>query len=135
MLTSPKNCWNLQKSTFILILSQIQLEKSFLVISEILGLLLNNMLTAHDKYSYHNDKNLPLPMQMQLYCIFGIYIKYFKKKNVLKSLAPKDVVTWMHKGSYFWKPFSSQLNESQKLLKSAEKHFYPIFSSFWAKLS
>ena len=36
----------------------------------------------------------------------------------------------------FWKPFRSErLNESQKLLKSAEKYFYPTFPSFWAKLS
>ena len=36
----------------------------------------------------------------------------------------------------FWKPFGSErVNESQKLLKSAEKYFYPTFSSFWAKLS
>ena len=42
----------------------------------------------------------------------------------------------MHKRSSFWKPFGSQrVNESQKLLKSAEKHFYPISSLFWAKLS
>ena len=30
---------------------------------------------------------------------------------------------------------SHRVNESQKLLKSAEKHFYPTLSSFWAKLS
>ena len=42
----------------------------------------------------------------------------------------------MHKSSCFWKPFGSQrINESQKLLKSKEKHFYSAFSSFWAKLS
>ena len=34
------------------------------------------------------------------------------------------------------KPFGCErVNESQKLLQSAEKNFYPIFSSFWAKLS
>ena len=36
----------------------------------------------------------------------------------------------------FWKPFGSErVSESQKLPKSAEKYFYPTFSSFWAKLS
>ena len=41
-----------------------------------------------------------------------------------------------HKSCYFWKPFASQcVSESQKLLKSAEKHFSPNFLSFWAKLS
>ena len=29
----------------------------------------------------------------------------------------------------------NMLNESQKLLKFAEQHFYPTFLSFWAKLS
>ena len=33
-------------------------------------------------------------------------------------------------------PFDSErVNESQKLLKYAEKYFYPTFSSFWGKLS
>ena len=42
----------------------------------------------------------------------------------------------MHKRSCFGKPFGSErVNESQKLLKSAEKHFYPTLSSFWANLS
>ena len=42
----------------------------------------------------------------------------------------------MHKRACFWKPFGSQrVNEFHKLLKSAEKYFYPNFSSFWAKLS
>ena len=36
----------------------------------------------------------------------------------------------------FSKPFrSDRLNDSQKLLKSAEKYFYPTFPSFWPKLS
>ena len=36
----------------------------------------------------------------------------------------------------FWKPFGSErVNESQKLLKSAEKYFYPTLSWFWTKLS
>ena len=42
----------------------------------------------------------------------------------------------MHNRACFWKPFGSEhVNESQKLLKSAEKYFYPTFSLFWAKLS
>ena len=36
----------------------------------------------------------------------------------------------------FWKPFDSErVNESQILLKPAEKNCYLTFSSFWAKLS
>ena len=42
----------------------------------------------------------------------------------------------MHNGACFSKPFGTEcVNEFQKLLKSAEKHFYPTFSSFGAKLS
>ena len=53
----------------------------------------------------------------------------------LKLLTPKDVLTYMRNTACFWKPFGSErVNESQKLLKSAEKYSYPTFSSFWAKL-
>ena len=42
----------------------------------------------------------------------------------------------MHNIACFWKPFCSErVNESQKLLKSAEKYFCPTFSSFLANLS
>ena len=42
----------------------------------------------------------------------------------------------MHNRDCFWKPFGSErVNESEKLLKFAENHFYPTFSSFWAKLN
>ena len=42
----------------------------------------------------------------------------------------------MHNRVCFWKPFGSErVNESQKLVQSAEKNFYPTFSSFWAELS
>ena len=42
----------------------------------------------------------------------------------------------MHSKASFWKPFGSEsVNESQKLLKSAEKYFYLTFSSIWARLS
>ena len=54
----------------------------------------------------------------------------------LKLLTLKDVLTYMHKSYCFWKHSRSErLNESQKLLKSAEKYFYPTSASFWAKLS
>ena len=42
----------------------------------------------------------------------------------------------MQKRGSFWKPFRSErINESQKLLKSGKKDFYPNLSSFWTKLS
>ena len=41
----------------------------------------------------------------------------------------------MHKRCCFWKHFSRDpANESSQLPKSAEKHFYPTFSSFLANL-
>ena len=47
----------------------------------------------------------------------------------LKLLTLKDLLTEMDKRSCFRKPFRSErVNESQKLLKSAEKYFYPTFS-------
>ena len=48
----------------------------------------------------------------------------------LQLLTPKEVFTYMYKGSCFAKLFGSdRLNESLKLVKSAEKYFYPTFSS------
>ena len=42
----------------------------------------------------------------------------------------------MDHSACFLKPFGSErVNESQKLLKSAEKCFYPTFSSLWTKLT
>ena len=36
---------------------------------------------------------------------------------------------------HFWKPFDSELvNEYQKLFKSAEEYFYPIFFFFFSQL-
>ena len=65
---SPKNCWNLQKSTFILPFhnsDQNSLKMSFLVRSEILELLVN-MLTTIAEYSCSNRENLVLPIPMEL---------------------------------------------------------------------
>ena len=58
--------------------------------------------------------------------------------EILKSVTPKDVfrtaVTFKcitDNRAYFQKPLGSErVKESQKLLKSAEKYFYPTFSSF-----
>ena len=42
----------------------------------------------------------------------------------------------MHERSCFWKHFGSErVDESLKLLKSAEKYLYPTLISFWANLS
>ena len=49
----------------------------------------------------------------------------------LKLLTPKDVFTQIHNKASFRKPFSSErVNDSQKLLKSAERYFDSTFSSF-----
>ena len=48
----------------------------------------------------------------------------------LNLLTPKDLFTYMHIRSCFWKLFASKrVNRSLKLLKSREKYFYPTFSS------
>ena len=44
---------------------KLSLKKSFLVRSEILGLL-NNMLTVDDEYSRQDRENLASPIQIQL---------------------------------------------------------------------
>ena len=46
----------------------------------------------------------------------------------LKLLTPENVFTYMHKRSCLWKIYGSErVNESLKLLKSAEKYFYATF--------
>ena len=67
----------------------------------------------------------------------------YSEKNIgvkgqifLKLLTPKYMLISMHNRDCFWKPFGSEsVNESQKILLSAEKYFSPTFSLFWAKLS
>ena len=50
-------------------------------------------------------------------------------------MALKDVFTEMHKRCCFWKLFTrDRANESSKLPKFAEKHFYAALSSFLANL-
>ena len=48
-----------------------------------------------------------------------------------KLLTVEGVLIQMNKSACFWKLCGAQrVNETQKLLKSAEKYFYPTFSSF-----
>ena len=57
-------------------------------------------------------------------------------KGFLKLLTPKQVLIEMNNRACLSKLLGSErVNESQKLLKSAEKYLYPTFSSFSAKLS
>ena len=61
----PKNCWNLQKNTFLLYFCHYKLNwvsKSQFCPDEILALLAKT-LTAVDEYSRHNTENLPLPIK------------------------------------------------------------------------
>ena len=52
-----------------------------------------------------------------------------------KLLTEKGVLIQNNQRICFWKLFGSErVNESQNLVKSDEKYFYPTFSSFWAKL-
>ena len=53
-----------------------------------------------------------------------------------KLLTPNDVVTEMSKRARYKTPSENQhVKGSQRLLKSARQHFYPIFSSPQEKLS
>ena len=63
--TSSKNCWNLQKNTFLLYFCHYKLNwvsKSQFCPDEILALLAKT-LTAVDEYSRYNTENLPLPIK------------------------------------------------------------------------
>ena len=54
----------------------------------------------------------------------------------LKIFTPKDKSIKMDTWACFLKPCGSErVNESQNVLKSAEKYFYNTFSSIWAQLS
>ena len=61
---------------------------------------------------------------------------FWKKKDFIgqkfpRLLTPKDPFTSMHERSSFLKDFGiERVNDSLKLLKSAEKYLYPTFSSF-----
>ena len=53
----------------------------------------------------------------------------FKVQVSLKVMTAKKVLTQMNKRSCFWKLFGRErVNESLKLPKTAEKHFYTFFS-------
>ena len=83
-------------------------------------------------------------LSQYFFCSFGIYIKIplFWIKNEPHRSSISEVIdskryAYLNTNrAFFWKSFGSErINESQKLMKSAEKNFYPIFSSFRAKLS
>ena len=66
MLKDPKDCWNLQHSTFVKFYHHYEGNRvSLLGISQILGLLVNT-LTSDDKYSPCNRDNLWQPIQIHL---------------------------------------------------------------------
>ena len=65
---------------------------------------------------------------------------FVEKVSLMAQLFPnllttKNVFTYVHKKSCLWKLFGSErVNESLKLLKFAEKYFYPTFLSVWDNL-
>ena len=129
MLKGAKHCWTL----FVL------------VISGILGLFVN-ALTANDKYSLPNSKNLPQPLQMELskeekfssqffaqFLKFTSEFEYFEKKMTLiadifpKLKIAKDVVREISEKPRFKNPYGSQHAKGAQILpKSAWQHFYHI---------
>ena len=72
-------------SYFLIIFSQVELQKVILDRSKILGMFVY-LLAADDEYFCHHKENVPLPIQMQLskkqetfWCFlfyFGILIKF-----------------------------------------------------------
>ena len=66
---------------------------SVLVISEILGLIINT-LTADDKYSLHNRKNLRQPIKLQLSRKKKIFSRFFhaylKSTSYFEHFEKKD---------------------------------------------
>ena len=111
-------------------------------------------MTGNCEYSRSNRENLQLAIQIKLskklwtFCVNLLEFLKFSwnfecsEKIIsligqvfLKLLTPKYVLIYWHNRASFWKPFDSErFNYSQKLLKSKEKYFYPIFSSFCAKM-
>ena len=87
--------------TFSSFWANLSLKKSFLVRSEILGLLLNR-LTANYEYFCINRENLlatnsnaiTWKTKKHFYCIFGIYIKFwtFWKKNESPRFSISEVI-------------------------------------------
>ena len=113
-LTSPKNSWYLQQSSFLLLLHHSEpnwlKKKFFLIRSENLGLLYN-MLTGNYEYCHSYRENFPLPIQIKLskkpkifchtsfaFLVSTLNFQCFEKKITLinqvflKLLTPKDVV-------------------------------------------
>ena len=112
-------------------------------------------MNARYEYSRSNRENLPLSIQIKVSKNHRRFAAFFfaflvstwnfqwagKKISLiaqvfLKLLTPKDVLITMDNSASFWKPFRSEhVNESQKLLNSAEKYLYPTTSLFRGKLS
>ena len=92
MLNSLKNCTTALPWYCFMTFAKIELQNNRFSVSEILGVFVNT-LTADDKYSLCNRKNLPDSIELQLSkkefffsilcCILDIYIKFwtFRKKH------------------------------------------------------
>ena len=87
------------------------------------------LIAVHLLVEYLSMADLPLPIQIRLikktktfsqffvaYLKFRLNFEQFEKKEkkslivqvFLKLLTPKNLPTWMHKRSWFWKPFGSE---------------------------
>ena len=140
--------------TFSSFWAKLSLKKLFLIRFEILGLLVNK-LTANYNNSGSNSDNLSWQIQIKylknhkLFCFLFFLVLEFtlngqcsetnmsvRGQIFLELWTPKDVFIQMHNRDCFWKSFGSErVNKSQKIMKSAKKHFYPTFESFQAKFS
>ena len=76
MLNSLKNCTTALPSYYLITLAKTELEDVGLSISEMLGVFFNT-LTADNKYSLRNRKNLRQPIQLQLFKKQKIFSQFF----------------------------------------------------------
>ena len=120
-------------------------KKLFLVISQILGLLVNT-LTASYEYSRSNSENLPLPIQTQLSekpkSFFGIFIAFlesrlnfedFEKKNEPHSLSISEVID-CERRAYLNKYVKGLVSESPLAVNVLTKFSFNYFE-VWLALS
>ena len=122
---------------------ELSCKMSFFVICEIVGLFVET-LTANDKYSLCNSKNLFKCNYLRSklfflkflldFWIFDQVLNILKKKVTLRTYvfsklqSVKDVARQMSKKAHTITPFNCQhVKGSKILLKTSKQHFYHIF--------
>ena len=75
ILNSLKNCITALPSYCFITLTEIEIEALHLSVSEMVGVFVS-ILTAGDKYSLRNRKNLPQPIQLQFSKTPNIFLNF-----------------------------------------------------------